>query len=426
MKKMFIILLLPLFAKAQPQENVVVTTSVDSPSSILGRKLLSIASPPGIRFLRYNGDDVLFRTTAEVLSDIGAQSAISTGTTSQYLRGDLSLATFPTTTAAFTNSTNKNFVTDAQAVIIGNTSGTNTGDQTTITGNAGSATVLQTARNIQGVSFNGSASIDIINGTGFVKATGTTISYDNSTYQPLATNLTSIGALANGSGYLRNNGSGTFTYETPAGAGTVTNTGNLTANSVVLGNGTTDTKVVAGITTNGTAQLVLGVNTTTLGSVKMFGNTSGDVTIQPSAVAGTAVTFTLPSVSGTPLLNTTTSGVAATATASGTTTVTHNLGRIPTTIRIYSISSFTSNAAATPVPFSIGTWTSSGNRCVYMVINGTTTQVSQTSSVFSIIMVTSAGNRIEGVIGNVTSTGFDIVWTETGTHTAGNYMWEAQ
>lgn len=63
------------------------------------------------------------------------QSSITTGTTSQYFRGDLSLATFPTTTASFTSSTNKNFVTDAQSTVIGNTSGTNTGDQTiTLTG----------------------------------------------------------------------------------------------------------------------------------------------------------------------------------------------------------------------------------------------------------------------------------------------------
>jgi hypothetical protein len=85
-----------------------------------------------------------------------------------------------------------------------------------------------------------------------------------------------------------------------SGSGTVTNTGgNLTANAVVLGAGTVDTKVVAGITTNGTAQLVLGVNTTTLGSLKLFGNTSGDVTISPAAAAGTATALTLPAVSGT-------------------------------------------------------------------------------------------------------------------------------
>lgn len=39
--------------------------------------------------------------------------------------------------------------------------GTNSGDQTTVTGNAGSATILQTTRTIGGTSFNGSANIDI-------------------------------------------------------------------------------------------------------------------------------------------------------------------------------------------------------------------------------------------------------------------------
>lgn len=37
----------------------------------------------------------------------------------------------------------------------------------------------------------------------------------------------------------------------------------------------------------------------TLGSVKMFGSTSGDVTIKPAAVAGTATVFQLPATNGT-------------------------------------------------------------------------------------------------------------------------------
>jgi hypothetical protein len=40
--------------------------------------------------------------------------------------------------------------------------GTNTGDQTSVTGNAGTATALQTPRNIDGQSFNGSADITVI------------------------------------------------------------------------------------------------------------------------------------------------------------------------------------------------------------------------------------------------------------------------
>jgi len=43
-----------------------------------------------------------------------------------------------------------------------NLSGTNTGDQTNIAGNAGTATALQTARTIDGVSFNGTANITVI------------------------------------------------------------------------------------------------------------------------------------------------------------------------------------------------------------------------------------------------------------------------
>jgi hypothetical protein len=54
------------------------------------------------------------------------------------------------------------FLNTAERTKLSNTSGTNTGDQTTITGNAGSATVLQTARNIDGVSFDGSTNITII------------------------------------------------------------------------------------------------------------------------------------------------------------------------------------------------------------------------------------------------------------------------
>lgn len=52
-------------------------------------------------------------------------------------------------------------VAGSYATGTGTANGTNTGDQTTVSGNAGTATIFQTARNINGVSFNGSADITI-------------------------------------------------------------------------------------------------------------------------------------------------------------------------------------------------------------------------------------------------------------------------
>jgi hypothetical protein len=267
----------------------------------------------------------------------------------------------------------------------------------------GSAATLTTSRNIQGVAFNGSASIDIINGTGFVKATGTTISYDNSTYlttasaastyQPLNTKLTAIAALANASGYLKNDGAGNFSYDSPAGAGTVTDVSVVTANGV-SGSVATSTSTPA--------------ITLTLGA------------ITPTTVNGVTITDLL--------LKTTTAGVGSSPTSSSTTTITHNLGRVPNIIRIYGYGSFTSNAAATATTSSMGVFNSSGNFCVYQRYGAaiTTTQAGLSSSTFAVLLATGGGNFISGVIQNVTSTQFDIVWTESGTATAQVYLWEAQ
>jgi hypothetical protein len=71
----------------------------------------------------------------------------------------------------------------------GVSSGTNTGDQTTITGNAGTATALQTARTINGVSFDGTGNITVTAAantlTGSALASGIT-----------ASSLTSVGTLS--------------------------------------------------------------------------------------------------------------------------------------------------------------------------------------------------------------------------------------
>lgn len=173
---------------------------------------------------------------------------------------------------------------------------------------------------------------------------------------------------------LTSGGSGgelSWTTVSSGGGGTVTNTGgNLTSNSVVLGAGTNDVKVVAGITTNGTAQLSLGVASTTLGSVKMFGNTSGDVTIQPTAAAGTATVQTLPATTGT-LVNrvTTANGVSASntdgalsftlgaitpSTVNGLTLSTTAITTTNSTMAVFNTTSTTVNAFGAATSLSIG------------------------------------------------------------------------
>jgi hypothetical protein len=81
------------------------------------------------------------------------------------------------------------------------------------------------------------------------------------------------------------------TSQTTAATGTVTHTGgNLTANSVVLGAGTADTKVLAGFTTDGLTQLNIGpVDTTNNGILGLKGKTSGTATFTAPAVAGTVL-----------------------------------------------------------------------------------------------------------------------------------------
>lgn len=106
-------------------------------------------------------------------------------------------------------------------------------------------------------------------------------------------------APASGGGttnFLRADG----TWAAPAGGGTVTNTGgNLTANLLVLGAGTTDTKVAAGFTTDGTSKLTLGVAGASVGGLLMANATSGTVELRPvTGALGTAV-VSVPAVTGT-------------------------------------------------------------------------------------------------------------------------------
>lgn len=139
-----------------------------------------------------------------------------------------------------------------------------------------SAPKLTTARTIQGVSFDGTTNINPINGTGFVKASGTTLSYDNSTY------LTSVDTGNISNFYLKVRGlhssTAPITYSTTTGIIGITQ---------------------ATTSTNGYLSSTDWNTFNGKGTVSSIGLTSSDITVggsgSPITTSGT-YTLTLPTI----------------------------------------------------------------------------------------------------------------------------------
>lgn len=183
-------------------------------------------------------------------------------------------------TSLIPDSLNARYVTDADLTTLSNTSGTNTGDQTTITGNAGTATALATSRNINGVAFDGTSDIT-------VTAASSTLTGATLAPNVLASSLTSVGTLS-------------------ALSVTATIIGSISGNAATV---TTNANLTGAVTSVG--------NATSLGSF-----TSADLAaaITDETGTGAAVFSASPSLV-TPLLGTPTSGVLTncTGTAAGLT-----------------------------------------------------------------------------------------------------------
>lgn len=124
-----------------------------------------------------------------------------------------------------------------------------------------------------------------------------------------------------------------------------------------------------------------------------------------------------------------TSGVSAGPASSGTQTITHGLGKTPTIIRISGYGN--AEGASTHGGMSTGLFNSTGNRSVSMLAAVTTSGVG-TSTSYAVRLSSSnstGGGDVSatGIINNVTSTTFDIVWTNSGDcSTRTGFVWEAQ
>jgi hypothetical protein len=146
-------------------------------------------------------------------------------------------------------------------------SGSNTGDQTSITGNAATATALQTARTINGVSFNGTANITVPSAAGTL--TGATLASN-----VVSSSLTGLGTITTG---IWN---GTVLATTYGGTGNTTGLASSVAAANITG-GTLASNVVASSLTSLGTITTLNAVTETLGSNTI----AGTLNIYPSGNA---------------------------------------------------------------------------------------------------------------------------------------------
>lgn len=172
----------------------------------------------------------------------------------------------------------------------GTSSGTNTGDQTSVTGNAGTATALQTSRTINGVAFNGTQNIT-------VTAAGSTLS-DTVPVSKGGTGLTSLGTALY---VLRVNAAGTALefaqVESGSSAsvwGSITGTlsGQTDLNSALSGKLSASANL-SDLASASAARTALGLGTLATQSGTFSGTSSGSNTGDQTTISGLAGSATV-------------------------------------------------------------------------------------------------------------------------------------
>jgi hypothetical protein len=167
------------------------TPALGTPSALVGTNITGTAAGLTAGNVTTNANLTGAITSVGNTTSLGSFSSanLAAALTDETGSGALVFASSPTLVTPNLGAASATSLAASGTVTGSNLSGTNTGDQTTITGNAGTATTLQTARNINGVSFNGSADITVTAAAGTL--TGATLASGVT-----ASSLTSLGTIA--------------------------------------------------------------------------------------------------------------------------------------------------------------------------------------------------------------------------------------
>lgn len=307
------------------------TTVATSPAGVWDVQYISFGSG-----VTGSGNSVLATSptlTAPILGVASATSVNKVAITAPASSATLTIADGATLTASATASV----------------SGTNTGDQTSVTGNAGTATALQNARTINGTSFDGTANITVTAAAGTLTGSTLNSSVTGSSLTTFGTPtliggthtaLTGLGIRSTGSGAFdltlanaENLTAGrTLTFAVGDAARTLTvgasasvsgtNTGDQTSVSGNAGTATAlqNARTINGTSFDGTANITVTADAGTLtGATLASGVTASSLTSFGSSptfvtpILGTPTSGTLTNCTF-PTLNQNTTGSAATLT----------------------------------------------------------------------------------------------------------------
>jgi hypothetical protein len=213
---------------------------------------------------------------SSVFGRVGSVVGVSTDYSGVGITNTALGASNPSTVAATTISATST-ISATGAVTGSNLSGTNTGDQTNITGNAATATALQTARAINGVSFDGTSAIT-------VTAAGSTLSDTVPIAKGGTGQITAQAALnallpsqAGASGKNLQSDGTNVSFVADAG-GTVTSVSVSTANGVSGTVATSTTTPAISLTLGAITPTSVGASGSVTGS-NLSGTNTGDQTI---------------------------------------------------------------------------------------------------------------------------------------------------